>query len=83
MGDDIRNAAAHLPRTAQRQPDTPAIIFPIRGAPPLSVTYAELDSDCDQIAHGLQALGITRHVRTALFVTPSPDFFALTFALFN
>ncbi|HEY6837169.1 MAG TPA: fatty acid CoA ligase family protein [Geobacteraceae bacterium] len=74
------NIAAHLPDMARRQPDTPAIIFP-RGNRRLS--FRELDLLCDRIAHGLVQTGIRRGVRTVLMVTPSPEFFALTFALFK
>ncbi|HEY6006878.1 MAG TPA: AMP-binding protein, partial [Geobacteraceae bacterium] len=74
------NIAAHLPEMARRQPDTPAIIFP-RGNRRLS--FRELDALSDRIAHGLVRAGIRRGVRTVLMVTPSPEFFALTFALFK
>ncbi len=39
--------------------------------------------DSDTIAAGLESIGIGRGMRTALMVPPSPDFFALTFALFK
>jgi acyl-CoA synthetase (AMP-forming)/AMP-acid ligase II len=74
------NIAAHLPEMARRQPDTPAIIFP-RGNRRL--TFRELDALSDRIAHGLVRHGIGRGVRTVLMVTPGPEFFALTFALFK
>ena len=74
------NIAAHLPRMAQLQPDTTAIIFP-KGNQRL--TFKELDRLSDRICHGLIRSGITRGTRTVLMVTPSPEFFALTFALFK
>ena len=74
------NIAAHLPDMARRQPDTAAIIFPKDGR---KLTFAELDVLSDRIARGLIATGICRGVRTVLMVTPSPEFFALTFALFK
>ncbi len=80
MTNAIVNIAAHLPEMARRQPDTPAIIFP-RGNRRL--TFRELDTLSDRIAHGLVAYGIGRGVRTVLMVTPGPEFFALTFALFK
>ena len=76
----IVNIAGHLPEMAHRQPDTPAIIFP-RGNRQLS--FKELDSLSDCIAHALVRYGIDRGVRTVLMVTPGPEFFALTFALFK
>lgn len=77
---ELVNIAAHLPEMAHRQPDTPAIIFP-RGNRRLS--FRELDALSDRYAHGLAANGIGRGVRTVLMVTPGPEFFALTFALFK
>lgn len=74
------NIAAHLPRMAQLQPDTTAIIFPKGNQ---SLTFQELDRLSDRICHGLIRSGITRGTRTVLMVTPSPEFFALTFALFK
>lgn len=46
-------------------------------------TFQQLDQTSDQLAHGLQRIGVRRGVRTALMVPPSLDFFALTFALFK
>ncbi len=77
---DLINIAAHLPRMALRQPDTPAIIFPRKNR---TLSFRELNSLSDRIAHGLVSNGIGRGVRTILMVTPSPEFFALTFALFK
>ncbi|MBU5614006.1 fatty acid CoA ligase family protein [Geomonas azotofigens] len=74
------NIAAHLPEMAKRQPETRAIIFP-KGK--RSLTFSELNRMSDKIARGLIANGIRSGVRTVLMVTPSPEFFALTFALFK
>ncbi|MBJ6800872.1 fatty acid CoA ligase family protein [Geomonas propionica] len=74
------NIAAHLPEMARRQPETRAIIFP-KGK--RSLTFSELNRLSDRIARGLIANGIRSGVRTVLMVTPSPEFFALTFALFK
>jgi acyl-CoA synthetase (AMP-forming)/AMP-acid ligase II len=49
--------------------------------PHRDITFRELNADADAIAHGLAAAGVTRGTRAALMVPPSPDFFALTFAL--
>ncbi|QXE92024.1 fatty acid CoA ligase family protein [Geomonas subterranea] len=77
---DFVNIAAHLPEMARRQPETRAIIFP-KGK--RSLTFSELNRLSDRIARGLIANGIRSGVRTVLMVTPSPEFFALTFALFK
>jgi len=80
LGETFVNIAAHLPEMARRQPDTTAIIFPKQGR---RMSFAELDSLSDRVARGLLGVGICRGVRTVLMVTPSPEFFALTFALFK
>jgi olefin beta-lactone synthetase len=73
------NIAAHLPAMADRQTDAPAIIVPGHGA----LTYGQLNQECDQLASGLISIGIGRGTRTVLMTPPSPQFFALTFALFK
>ena len=82
------NIASHLPEMARRQPDTPAVILPTGRASSGEITFAqftfrELNERSDRIAMGLEGIGIKRGVRTVLMVTPSLDFFALTFALFK
>jgi len=82
------NIAAFLPQMARERPDVPAIWCPVgrdrSGAVQyVHETYADLDARSDAIARGLVAMGITRGTRTVLMVPPSPDFFALTFALFK
>ena len=80
IATDCTNIAAHLPKMARRHPDTPAIIFPRENR---RLTFRELDTLSDRIAHEFVRLGICRGMRTALMVTPGPEFFALTFALFK
>ncbi len=77
---DLVNIARPISELAQSQPDTPAIIFPQEKR---SLTYRELDTESDRLASGLAQFGIGRGVRTALLVPPSPELFALTFALFK
>lgn len=82
------NIASHLPEMARRQPDAPAVILPTGRARSgeiefEQVTFKELDERSDRIVKGLEGVGIKRGVRTVLMVTPSLDFFALTFALFK
>lgn len=78
-----------LPRMAADIPDATAIYFPTkrRDAQGLleyvQVSYRELDERSDRIAAGLHAIGIERGHRAALMVKPSPDLFALTFAMFK
>lgn len=84
----ITNIAAHLPRMAQLRPHAQAVVFP-QGRDSAGrvaythYTFAQLDTESDRIAQGLQAIGINRGMRTVLMVQPSLDFFALTFAIFK
>ena len=77
---DIVNISLPLTGMARLQPDTPSIIFPQEQR---SLTFRELDQESDRIAHGLGTIGITRGMRVALLVPPSPELFSVTFALFK
>lgn len=82
------NIASHLPEMARRQPGAPAVILPTGRANSGEITFEQftfrqLDERSARIAKGLEGVGINRGVRTVLMVTPSLDFFALTFALFK
>ena len=82
------NIASKLSDMARLRPNEPAIHHP-RGRGPdgrlryETATYAELDAESDAIAAGLESIGIGAGTRTALMVKPSPEFFALVFALFK
>ena len=80
------NIADHLTDMAQRHPDQIALHHPVRRGlgrqlSYQSWTYAELASQTETIAQGLLARGFHKGDRTVLMVPPSPEFFALTFAL--
>src|SRR5437899_1082916 len=81
------NVASHLARMAAAEPNRPAVHFPPRGVDPdgptgyATLTFAQLHAESDALAHGLAHAGVARGTRTAVMVPPSPDFFALTFAL--
>jgi len=79
------NVAAWLPLRAAEQPDALAVAVAKKGPGGSTVydelTAAQLEARSNRIAHGLERVGIGRGVRTVLMVTPSPEFFALTFAL--
>jgi acyl-CoA synthetase (AMP-forming)/AMP-acid ligase II len=77
---DIVNISTPLTDMARLQPETAAIIFPQEGR---SLSFRELDQESSRIARGLKRLGIRRGMRTALLVPPSPELFAVTFALFK
>ena len=82
------NIAQHLSEMAALQPDRAAVIC-ARGKGPHGepayeqLSFKQLDTLSNQLASGLDAIGIRRGVHTALMVPPSLDFFSLTFALFK
>ncbi|HEX3147862.1 MAG TPA: fatty acid CoA ligase family protein [Gemmataceae bacterium] len=78
----VVNVATHLARIAASDPERAAIHMPRRGDYG-ALTFAELDRLSGQLARGLDEVGIRYGVRTVLMVTPSLDFFTLTFALFK
>jgi olefin beta-lactone synthetase len=69
-----------LAERARAHPDRTALALPsVRGF--RTTTYAALDARVDRVAAGLLHAGVTPGMRTALLVPPTPDFFALAFAL--
>ena len=88
LASSAANIAFHLPAMAKRQPHTLGVLYPAgrdcRGRVAYThYTYRQLDAESDHLAHGLEAVGVRRGVRTVLMVKPSLEFFALTFALFK
>jgi olefin beta-lactone synthetase len=88
MGESSVNIAAPLVTMAEAQPQTLAIAQPFgrdrRGRIRYRhYTYLELNAESDALARGFEQIGIRRGMRTVLMVTPSLEFFALTFALFK
>jgi len=74
------NISRPLTEMAALQPETAAIIFPEQKR---TLTFRELDCWSSRLAAGFEKAGIGRGVRTALLVPPSPELFAVTFALFK
>ncbi|HTU92155.1 MAG TPA: fatty acid CoA ligase family protein [Gemmataceae bacterium] len=86
--DAAVNIASSLVSMAQTQPQTLAIAQPFGRDGDGRIcfrhfTYHELNAESDALARGFEQIGIGRGVRTVLMVTPSLEFFALTFALFK
>ncbi|MBV9174945.1 MAG: long-chain-fatty-acid--CoA ligase [Chloroflexi bacterium] len=65
-----------LRRTARRLPHKQALLFKER-----TWTYAELDADCNRIAHGLAAIGVRKGEHVAILSRNSAAFVLLRFAL--
>lgn len=82
------NVATHLRQLAETEPFRTAVICPHgrdnQGRVSYTLfNYRQLYDDSSRIALGLEAIGVQRGMRTVLMVTPSLDFFAVTFALFQ
>ena len=69
-----------LAERARAHPDRTALALP-RGRGFRTLTYGELDARVDRVAAGLRHAGVGPGTRTALLVPPTPDFFALAYAL--
>ena len=74
------NIAQPLADMARLHPENAAIIFPEQNR---TLTFRELDLWSSRLAAGFVQAGIGRGVRAALLVPPSPELFAITFALFK
>ncbi len=72
------NISSLITSRAAAAPSQPAVVH--RGR---AVTFGELEADVALLAAGLRRAGIRPGTRTALMVTPSPEFVALTFALYR
>jgi olefin beta-lactone synthetase len=81
------NIAQALTAQAEAQPDTTALIIPVKrtrhGWKDHRYTYRELDQLSTRLAAGLAADGLMPGTRVAFMVPPSLEFFALFFALFK
>jgi acyl-CoA synthetase (AMP-forming)/AMP-acid ligase II len=71
---------SRLDKIAAKYPNKAAFIFR-RGASWETISYKQLVERSNQLACGLQSLGISAGTYAALMVPPGIDFFALTFAL--
>jgi acyl-CoA synthetase (AMP-forming)/AMP-acid ligase II len=88
VSEDFVNIASHLPRMARENPDALAVACPDGRDGSgryrwVRLSFRALDEESNRLARGLSEAGIGRGVRTVLMVTPSPEFFSLTFALFK
>jgi acyl-CoA synthetase (AMP-forming)/AMP-acid ligase II len=81
------NIANYLPETAEKYPDKKAVIFSkVKkkfGKKASFMTFDDLNRECDRYAYGLSGEGIKMGMKVLLMVRPSPEFIALTFALFK
>ena len=85
---DFVNIASYLNQAAKTYPYKRAVVYPAGRDKAgriayTHLTFLQLDRESDFLAHGLEAAGITRGIRTILMVRPSIEFFALIFAIFK
>jgi acyl-CoA synthetase (AMP-forming)/AMP-acid ligase II len=71
------NISEYLRINAEKFPDKPALLHPVR------ITYRELETEVDRYSFGLEKAGIKAGSLTILMVPAGPEFFILTFALFR
>ncbi len=82
------NIAAKVSAVAGRYPHQRAVVFPSSRDAQGRVSYAhltfeQLERETDRLARGLIDMGVRPGHRMVLFVPPSLEFIALTFALFK
>ena len=82
------NIAARLTANAKNFPDKLAVVFPVLNKKTKkydyhSLTFRELDIRSNKFALQLEKLGLKKGDKTLLFLRPSLDFSAMTFALFK
>ena len=76
------NLASRLDFVTKNHPDKPAFIFfSPRTKKWDTVTFAQLADSIQRFAFGLSACSLNPGMRAALMTPPSPDFFALAFAM--
>ena len=85
---ELGNIARKLTEMAGRYPSQRAVVFPAGRDATGRVTYShltfqQLDRETDRLARGLLRMGVRPGTRLVLFVRPSLEFIALTFALFK
>jgi acyl-CoA synthetase (AMP-forming)/AMP-acid ligase II len=90
--DELQNVGHSLGETATRMPAAIAVACPNTGSPTKpnqqrtvfeTITFAELESASNQIALGIQQLGVQPGTRMALMIPPGIDFVAHVFGLFK
>ncbi|MGI2259862.1 fatty acid CoA ligase family protein [Shewanella sp. GXUN23E] len=77
------NLCRHLQQAALARPTDLAVARQHRDGRFEELTLAQLDKLSDRIALALEMHGIVAGMKAVLMVTPGPEFFALTFALFK
>ncbi len=82
------NIAHRLTRLSKSTPQKKAVLFPLYDKKSKayhydSLTFKELEIRANKFALGLKKLGLKKGDKTLLFLRPSLDFSAMTFALFK
>ncbi|MFH0842209.1 MAG: fatty acid CoA ligase family protein [Bacteroidota bacterium] len=72
---DINNVADYLTINADKHPDKPALLHPVR------ISYRELGQSVSRYSSGLFNCGIRPGTRTLMMVPAGADFFILVFSL--
>ena len=87
-GTHLYNVANYLKQMVGIQPYKKAVVYPDHrdadGRDAYThLTFQQLEQESDNLAWGLESVGVNRGTRTILMVKPSLDFFILIFSLFK
>lgn len=77
MTTTSNNITSYLYEIADRLPDKPAFIYPVK------LTFKGLINEIERMANGFLKIGIVAGTRTIVLIKPGIDLFAVTFALFR
>ncbi len=83
---EYTNISLGLKKTQEKYPYKRAVVYPAgrdkKGRVLYSqLTFTQLEEQSDQLAFGLERIGISRGTRTVLMVTPGIEFFLIIFAM--
>ena len=82
------NISTGLKKTQEKYPYKRAVVYPAsrdkKGRVLYSqMTFTQLEQESDNLAFGLERIGISRGTRTILMVPPGMEFFIIIFAMFK
>ena len=73
------DVSRHLREASRKFPEKPAVVLPSGE----SISFAQLDAECDRSAHLFTERGIRPGMRAAVFVRPGFAFVPTIFGLFR
>jgi acetyl-CoA synthetase len=80
VGSTVNLAHNCVDRWAEQTPDRPAVVWEGEAGDIRTLTYAELLSMSNRLAHGLRGLGVEKGDRVGIFMPMAPEIVAATLA---